>query len=220
MISLSEESLKAIKYIKNAKALSYFRRMVFRRSSLNYGENILGVNELKEKSELVKVPDSNYRFKLKFPQRRRTFKEFLATLVNDELLTNETKNLLRAEGFLSSDRYSSLKELTLQVIHNFAKKHVRISIDQNQLGNYIVKYTYLPTFKKNLIKENFFSRTASVNQDYSNSLTKEILSSSSNMLFLAYPIYLDDENNAIPVFFKLIYRSDINKDNSVELKTK
>ena len=87
MISLSEESLKAIKYIKNAKALSYFRRMVFRRSSLNYGETILGVNELKEKSELVKVPDSNYRFKLKFPQRRRTFKEFLATLVNDELLT-------------------------------------------------------------------------------------------------------------------------------------
>ena len=220
MISLSEESLKAIKYIKNAKALSYFRRMVFRRSSLNYGETILGVNELKEKSELVKVPDSNYRFKLKFPQRRRTFKEFLATLVNDELLTNETKNLLRAEGFLSSDRYSSLKELTLQVIHNFAKKHVRISIDQNQLGNYIVKYTYLPTFKKNLIKENFFSRTASVNQDYSNSLTKEILSSSSNMLFLAYPIYLDDENNAIPVFFKLIDRADINKDNSVELKTK
>lgn len=200
-----QKALAAIKSISTARSLRSFRKKIYAKTDLSYGESILAQHELIADKELVKTSFSEKRYKLaRSSIRHYSFKEFLLSITKDSTCSDEIRQILLDAGlFNDNDSYKYLKELVFHLKHELLIRASNFALKKAEFLEDLYKGHFTPFFARTTIKNSFFCYQATVPTDAFN-VEKCVDKNATKALLFGYPIYTDGKGNYIPVFCNTI----------------
>ena len=209
----TQKALAAIKNISSARSLRDFRKKIYAKTDLSYGEAILAQHELIADKELIKKDSNGKRYRVARPDGSHySFKDFLLSITNESICSDEIREILLNAGlFNENDSYRYLKELVFHLKHDLLIRVSNFSLNKKEFSESLFKGHFTPFFVRSTQKNSFFAYQAKIPAEALN-VTSCVDKNATRALLLGYPVYTDGYGSFTPVFCSAI--DNVDTDNA------
>lgn len=209
----TQKALAAIKNISSARSLRDFRKKIYAKTDLSYGEAILAQHELIADKELIKKDSNGKRYRVARPDGSHySFKDFLLSITNESICSDEIREILLNAGlFNENDSYRYLKELVFHLKHDLLIRVSNFTLNKKEFSESLFKGHFTPFFVRSTQKNSFFAYQAKIPAEALN-VTSCVDKNATRALLFGYPVYTDGCGNFTPVFCSAI--DNVDTDNS------
>lgn len=209
----TQKALAAIKNISSARSLRNFRKKIYAKTDLSYGEAILAQHELIADKELIKKDNNGKRYRVARPDGSHySFKDFLLSITNESICSDEIREILLNAGlFNENDSYRYLKELVFHLKHDLLIRVSNFTLNKKEFSESLFKGHFTPFFVRSTQKNSFFAYQAKIPAEALN-VTSCVDKNATRALLLGYPVYTDGYGSFTPVFCSAI--DNVDTDNA------
>lgn len=209
----TQKALAAIKNISSARSLRDFRKKIYAKTDLSYGEAILAQHELIADKELIKKDSNGKRYRVARPDGSHySFKDFLLSITNESICSDEIREILLNAGlFNENDSYRYLKELVFHLKHDLLIRVSNFTLNKKEFSESLFKGHFTPFFVRSTQKNSFFAYQAKIPAEALN-VTSCVDKNATRALLFGYPVYTDGYGNFTPVFCSAI--DNVDTDNA------
>lgn len=209
----TQKALAAIKNISSARSLRDFRKKIYAKTDLSYGEAILAQHELIADKELIKKDGNGKRYRVARPDGSHySFKDFLLSITNESICSDEIREILLNAGlFNENDSYRYLKELVFHLKHDLLIRVSNFTLNKKEFSESLFKGHFTPFFVRSTQKNSFFAYQAKIPAEALN-VTSCVDKNATRALLFGYPVYTDGYGSYTPVFCSAI--DNVDTDNA------
>lgn len=209
----TQKALAAIKNISSARSLRDFRKKIYAKTDLSYGEAILAQHELIADKELIKKGSNGKRYRVARPDGSHySFKDFLLSITNESICSDEIREILLNAGlFNENDSYRYLKELVFHLKHDLLIRVSNFTLNKKEFSESLFKGHFTPFFVRSTQKNSFFAYQAKIPAEALN-VTSCVDKNATRALLFGYPVYTDGYGSFTPVFCSAI--DNVDTDNA------
>lgn len=209
----TQKALAAIKNISSARSLRDFRKKIYAKTDLSYGEAILAQHELIADKELIKKDSNGKRYRVARPDGSHySFKDFLLSITNESICSDEIRKILLNAGlFNENDSYRYLKELVFHLKHDLLIRVSNFTLNKKEFSESLFKGHFTPFFVRSTQKNSFFAYQAKIPAEALN-VTSCVDKNATRALLFGYPVYTDGYGSFTPVFCSAI--DNVDTDNA------
>lgn len=209
----TQKALAAIKNISSARSLRDFRKKIYAKTDLSYGEAILAQHELIADKELIKKDSNGKRYRVARPDGSHySFKDFLLSITNESICSDEIREILLNAGlFNENDSYRYLKELVFHLKHDLLIRVSNFTLNKKEFSESLFKGHFTPFFVRSTQKNSFFAYQAKIPAEALN-VTSCVDKNATRALLFGYPVYTDGYGSFTPVFCSAI--DNVDTDNA------
>lgn len=209
----TQKALAAIKNISSARSLRDFRKKIYAKTDLSYGEAILAQHKLIADKELIKKDSNGKRYRVARPDGSHySFKDFLLSITNESICSDEIREILLNAGlFNENDSYRYLKELVFHLKHDLLIRVSNFTLNKKEFSESLFKGHFTPFFVRSTQKNSFFAYQAKIPAEALN-VTSCVDKNATRALLFGYPVYTDGYGSFTPVFCSAI--DNVDTDNA------